>query len=166
MAGYRLNIHSVYHLHLSLVRLVLHHEFDEKGGTMNKGQRSSAKRKGPPGLVAYLSLRVAVQQIKCERVRSLPPTRLGPLSIQTGHLNVNRHLGSLRTAETAHLPKLAPQFAVGAFQPRGGAHHFAHHPIERIVADRLLKLPLKGGDGLGLRRPPLLSKCHEPRSRL
>src|SRR5438034_557363 len=80
--------------------------------------------------VAYLSLRVDVQQIKCERVRSLPPTRLGPLSIQTGHLDINRHLGSPGTAETAHLPKLAPQFAVGAFQQRGGTHHFAHHPLQ------------------------------------
>src|SRR6266568_1670309 len=137
-----------------------------KEPSARSGSEDGCQGRDRPFSVAYLSLRVAVQQIKCERVRSLPPTRLGPLSIQTGHLNVNRHLGSLRTAETAHLPKLAPQFAVGAFQPRGGAHHFAHHPIERIVADRLLKLPLKGGDGLGLRRPPLLSKCHEPRSRL
>ncbi len=45
--------------------------------------------------VAYLSLRVAVQQIKCKRVRRLPPTHLGPLSIQTAHLDVHRHLSPL-----------------------------------------------------------------------
>lgn len=33
----------------SLVRLVLSYEYTEKEGMMNKGQRSSTKRKGAPG---------------------------------------------------------------------------------------------------------------------
>ena len=40
--------------------------------------------------VAYPSLRVDVQHIKRQRVRGLPPRRLGPLSIQTSHLNIHR----------------------------------------------------------------------------
>src|SRR5215469_10916602 len=103
--------------------------------------------------VAYRSLRVADQQIKSERVRSLPPTGLAPLSIETSHLDINGHLGSPGATETADLPKLAAQFAVGAFQPRGRAHHFAYHPLQRIVTNGLLKLPLKGGNCLWLRGP-------------
>src|SRR5205807_4002844 len=92
-------------------------------------------------MVAYLSLRVAVEQIKCQRVRSLPPTRPGPLSIQASHLKVHCSFGSPGAAETADLPKLATQFAVGAFQQRGRSHHFVHHPLQRIGADRLLPPP-------------------------
>src|SRR6266480_125100 len=66
--------------------------------------------------VAYPSLRVAVQQIKSKRVRGLPPTGLGPLSIETSHLDINCHLGSPGATETADLPQFAPQFAVGTFQ--------------------------------------------------
>src|SRR5438270_433221 len=117
-------------------------------------------------LVAYPSLRVDVEQITCEGARSFPPSRLGPLSIQTSHLNVHRHFSSFGTTERAHLPKLAPQFAIGAFQQRGGAHHFAHYSLQCIVADRLLKLTLKGGDGLRLCWPPLRGKGREPGLRL
>src|SRR5918911_2816339 len=116
--------------------------------------------------VAYPSLRVDVEQITREGARSFPPGRLGPLRIETGHLNVDRYFSSFRTAETADLPKLAPQFAIGAFQQRGGPHHFAHHPLEPIVTDRLFKLTLKGGDGLRLSESPLLSKRSESSLRL
>ncbi len=114
-------------------------------------------------LVTYRSLRVAVEQLRCEGGRCLPPTRLGPLSLEASHLDVDRHLRSPGTAETAHVPKRAPQLSIRPFQEGSGAHHFPHDPFQSRVADGLLKLVLERSNSLRVCGSPLLSTGSQQR---
>jgi len=57
-------------------------------------------------------LRVESQEVKSERVRGVPPGLLGPASVEALDLEIHGDLRSLKTAETAGLAELAPQFAI------------------------------------------------------
>src|SRR5260370_32841152 len=67
------------------------------------------------------------------------PGCFGPTGVQSLHLEIDRHLSTLVTAQAARLAELAAHFTMGTFQQGRGAHEFASDPImgrEAIVCSQ------------------------------